>query len=156
MCGRLSWTELPDKRLVYLTTYDLWDTPQGKKIREQLKPEDWWGHSAIKMFYGKMPNIDIGVQRECTDYSTPKNFPPEIALAIKNAKFRDVAEPCMLTQAARLKWAKSDAAWAKWDAARAASSDPFPHFWKLFASQRNRAQAWRDGKEAKKTNAKRK
>jgi len=119
MCERISWIELPDKTLLYLTTYDLWDTPEGKKIREQLSPKDWWGHSAIKMFYGKRPGIDIGWQLECTDYSKPENFPPEIARAIKDGRFRDVCDARMLTRGAESKLAKVDAASGKLDAAQA-------------------------------------
>ena len=100
MCDRISWIELPDGTLLYLTTYDLWDTKDGKRVREQFCVNDWWGHSAIKLFYKKKLQNKLGTEYECQNFATPESFPAEIAQAIKDGKFRDVAEPCMLTRKA--------------------------------------------------------
>ncbi len=104
MCERISWKELPDGTLLYLTTYDLFDTVQGKKLREQYtNPDDWWGHSAIAFFYTGRTGIDKGKDCECTDFRAPSHFPPQIAQDIKDGKFRDVVEECLLTKPA---WAE--------------------------------------------------
>jgi hypothetical protein len=87
MCEQLSWIELSDGHLLYLTTYDLFDTPQGEHVRKQLTEDDWCGHSAIKIFYAQTPQIKLGIDRECTDFTYPSNFPAELADAIKAGKF---------------------------------------------------------------------
>jgi vacuolar-type H+-ATPase subunit E/Vma4 len=106
MCKRVSWIKTNDNHLLYLTTYDLFDTPQGKAVREQLSEDDWIGHTAIKMFYGYKPQDRIGAEQECTDFSSPFNFPDEIAQAIKDGKFMDVIDSDILTVDAFAKYEK--------------------------------------------------
>jgi len=124
MCERISWIALPDKTLLYLTTYDLWDTPQGAKVRERFRTDDWWGHAAINFYYEQHLQRKFGSEGECTGFRAPANFPPEIAQAIENGKFRDVADLRMLTVAARAKLPKESvlrqlsAVQDEWDAMR--------------------------------------
>ena len=61
--------------------------------------DDLKGHGAIRRYY-KLVNHD-GVERECTDFSTPSNFPPEIANAIKNGLMTGFnSRPCLLLSTA--------------------------------------------------------
>jgi len=169
MCERISWIALPDKTLLYLTTYDLWDTPQGAKVRERFRTDDWWGHAAINFYYEQHLQRKLGSERECTDFRAPANFPPEIAQAIENGKFRDVADLRMLTLAARAKlpkesvlrqlsavqdeWdamrvktraarAKLDAVWDKYNAARVKWGNVTAAQAKLAAARAKAGAAW--------------
>jgi len=89
-----------------LTTYDLFDTPQGQRLRMQYQnPSDWWGHSAIAFFHTGKTGID-GNTCECNDFSDPWNFPAEIAQAIRDGKFRDITDARLLTHSAYAQWSQ--------------------------------------------------
>jgi hypothetical protein len=82
MCEFASWVEY-DNKPYFLTNDDL-DTKEGKKL---LLPEviaDLCGHGAIRSHYPELKGK--GLDKENTDFSTPKNFPKEIVTAIKQGK----------------------------------------------------------------------
>jgi hypothetical protein len=82
MCDFISWKEYKGKNY-FLQNSDL-DTKEGKKL---LKPEvksDICGHGTIESYYPELK--DKGVKKECTDFSSPSNFPKEIVIAIKKGK----------------------------------------------------------------------
>jgi len=82
MCQFISWIE-KDGRLWYLTSTDL-SSKRGKETRDYCgTPTDYPGHGAIRHFYG----LKGGVNREQADFSSPANFPPQIAADIKAGKF---------------------------------------------------------------------
>jgi len=150
MCERISWIELADGTLLYLTTYDLWDTKDGKRVREQFCVNDWWGHSAIKLFYKKKLQNKLGTEYECQNFATPENFPAEIAQAIKDGKFQDIAEPCMLAPKARASWttrnracAAHDETWTAYDKAWTTRTRAWAAYKKACAAY-NKAVAARD------------
>jgi len=83
MCQFISWKEYKGKSY-FLTDSDL-NTKEG---RELLKPEykaDIKGHGAIEHYYPELKGK--GHDKECTDFSTPANFPKEIVKAIKEGRF---------------------------------------------------------------------
>src|SRR4030042_6604130 len=86
MCEFVSWKETREG-VIFLTNKDL--TP--KKFGEYKKYNKGWrrdlpGHGAITYFTG----IGEGIQRECTDFSSPDNFPPEIVKAIKEGRLSQI------------------------------------------------------------------
>jgi hypothetical protein len=97
MCEFLSWIEKPlkTKTKYYFLTYDqIYNTPRGEILRKQIgsnKPEDYYGHEAIRKYYEL--TFGSGKERECVDYSKPSNFPTIIAKAIKRGEFRGMATP---------------------------------------------------------------
>jgi len=87
MCKLVNWKEMTDGRILFLTADMIYHTERGKELQKyNLRKEDWIGHGAIDFYY--MFNREEGVQRECTNFLTPDNFPPEIVAAIKAGEFR--------------------------------------------------------------------
>jgi hypothetical protein len=95
----MSWIELYDGTLLYLTTDDIKNTKRGRELQKQLTWNDLVGHAAIKMFHGQDPHSKFGNEREVTDFSKPRNFPREIARAIKRGAFWDLILRELLTKA---------------------------------------------------------
>lgn len=112
----VSWIEYKPKEYngyegkVYFMTGELIFSTAKEKIQEIIEengfsPKDCNGYELIRAFY----NIDSGdgVERECTDFSTPENFPPQIAQAIKSGKMRGMAiVPELLTKSALAEYKK--------------------------------------------------
>ena len=83
MCEFISWIE-KDGNVLFLTYNDIYNTKRGKELQEYTIPNDYIGHGAIRFYY----DLTNGENKECTDFSTPDNFPPEIAEAIKDGRMR--------------------------------------------------------------------
>ena len=82
MCEFISWIEFEGKEY-FLVNTDL-DTKEGKKL---LLPEvraDLCGHGAIRSYYPELKNK--GKNKECSDFSSPKNFPSSIVKLLKKGK----------------------------------------------------------------------
>ena len=165
MCDFISWYQKGDK-VIFLTDDDL-ATEAGKKLRAiaGMFPDDIKGHGAIRKFYELnewvWPN---GLtQKECTDFSSPNNFPPQIVEAIKNCNLTQIGklpDNVLLKHGLNLiknnakreeadaKWKEADAKWeeayAKWKEADAKWEEAYANtFWKVFADPKNRKKAWR-------------
>ena len=85
MCEFISWIEL-DEKVFFLENADL-DTKEGRELIKYLGDkveEDLPGHGAIRHYYPELK--EKGINKECTDFSSPKNFPKEIVSAIKQGK----------------------------------------------------------------------
>ena len=136
MCEFPSWTELGG-RLYYLTAADL-ATREGRALRKHLGAaftDDIKGHGAIDYYHGLQGS---GRHCECTDFSSPANFPAEIVEAIKSGAFRGIGvAPELLGDAARAEfdrvwdaamtehnWVR-EAAGAEYDRGRAAARAEF-------------------------------
>jgi hypothetical protein len=92
MCEFISWIE-KDGHVLFLTANDIFNTQRGKELREYCQNRhDWIGHGAIRFYY----QLENGVERECTDFSSTNNFPAEIVSAIKSGAFRGLGTPCGL------------------------------------------------------------
>lgn len=108
--GFVSWIEYRPNEYngyegkVYFMTGELIFSTAKQKIQEIIEengffPDDYIGYELIRAYYN-IYSWD-GVERECTDLSTPENFPPEIAQAIKSGKMRGMAiVPELLTKSA--------------------------------------------------------
>jgi len=86
MCEFVSWIEF-EGSIYFLMNADI-ETKEGKEL---LKPEyiaDLCGHGAIRHYYPEL--IGKGNDKEFSDFSSQKNFPSEIALAIKQGKMSNI------------------------------------------------------------------
>ena len=90
MCEFISWVERRDK-VYFLTGKQLFHTKKGQRFIETISPDDYCGHGTIRAYYG----IDTGdgIDKECTDFSSPNNFPIQVAKAIKNGDFKGFSFP---------------------------------------------------------------
>ena len=96
MCEFVSWVEHEDK--LYYLTANLLNTKEGRALKKFLAAlpcvhgtqyyEDIKGHGAIERYFGIS-----GKHYECTDFSSPKNFPAEIVKALKAGAFRGIGIP---------------------------------------------------------------
>ena len=82
MCQFISWKEYKGKAY-FLTNADL-NTKQGKELLKDEYKDDICGHGAIEHYYPELKGK--GVNKECSDFSTPDNFPKEIVKAIKEGR----------------------------------------------------------------------
>ena len=100
MCHFISWIEHNDKNW-FLTKNEL-STDKGKELIEYCgDPADIVGHGAIRQYY----NFTGGFNKECTDFTNPDRFPPEIVQAIKDGLFEGMGvAPKILTEEAREKY----------------------------------------------------
>ena len=134
MCEFLSWIEKSNK--VYFLTKKQADSPQGEMLKKRFPGDgELIGHAAIRAYY----DIADGEDRECNDFSTPKNFPSVLVKAIKRGDFKGFGEPKGLLR---------DTAWKAYEEATAPAWKAYeeataPVFWDLFAILENRAKAWR-------------
>jgi hypothetical protein len=161
MCERYSWIE-KDGEAIFLTAYDVFDTKRGRELQKYTTcPSDWYGHGAIREYYGLVG----GSERECDDFTTPTNFPPELVAAIKAGRMWGfgITESMlsMLTDAARELHAKAIAPafeiYRQYKYPKAhrdcfqlglAAHDAYAQvrdrsFAELFADPKNRIEAWR-------------
>jgi len=100
MCNFLSWIEYQNK-LYFLTEADLKTKTfkQFKKDNERWQ-EDIKGHGAIRYFHPEIKNV--GINRECSDFSNKDNFPLILQNAIKNCVFGSISiETSLLSTTAK-------------------------------------------------------
>ena len=100
MCEFISWIEHNGKNW-FLTKNEL-STPRGKELIGYCgDTTDLTGHGAIKWYY----KFKGGFDKECTDFTDPRRFPPEIVVALKDELFEGVGvAPETLTKIARNKF----------------------------------------------------
>ena len=82
MCEFVSWKEYEGKNY-FLTNANL-DTKEGKALLKDEYRADIEGHGAIEHYYPELKGK--GVKKECSNFSTPANFPKEIVKALKLGK----------------------------------------------------------------------
>ena len=138
MCDFVSWIEYK-KELLFLTKYEL-ETSRGKALHKHLGSEfanDVKGHGAIEWYYKLKPNA--GRHHECTDFSSPDNFPKSIVAAIKKGHF------CYIGIAEEL---FTKPAWAEYEKINQPALAEYEkikqtEFWAIFKVKTNRVKAWR-------------
>jgi len=89
MCEFISWVE--HENTLYYLTANLLNTKEGRDLKKFLGTayaEDIKGHGAIERYFGIK-----GKHHECTDFSSPNNFPAEIVKAMKSGAFRGIGIP---------------------------------------------------------------
>jgi len=116
MCEFISWYE-SNGEVLFLTGNDVFNTKRGRELQKYSKPssiEDLCGHGAI-VFYYDIRDTGKLIPKECTDFSSPKNFPDEIVAAIKAGKMRGLdISFSLLSDAALEEYKKMEqAAWAE-------------------------------------------
>jgi len=88
MCQFISWVE-EDNKPYYLDNKAL-KTKEGKSLLKYLRDNDslcdLQGHGALRRYYSELK----GRNQECTDFSTPENFPKEIVNSIKNMEMTNI------------------------------------------------------------------
>jgi Fe-S cluster biosynthesis and repair protein YggX len=82
MCQFISWKEYEGKNY-FLINEDL-ETKEGKKLLKEDVKDDLCGHGALTSYYPEL--VYKGTSHECSDFSSPYNFPKEIVKAIKQGK----------------------------------------------------------------------
>jgi hypothetical protein len=96
----MSWIEYQGK--IYFLDDNKLNTKEGRELLQYLgdrKYEDIPGHGAILHYYPELKHK--GKDKECTDFSTPDNFPSKIVEAIKKGLFVNFgACPQILTASA--------------------------------------------------------
>ena len=109
MCNPMSWIELEDGKLLYLTTSDM-ETKRGRSLKLYLGTsfiDDICGHGAIRYFFGTenddgtITPTERGINREDNNFN-PGILPKEIVSNIKNGEFRGIffGEQTLLSAAA--------------------------------------------------------
>ena len=134
MCEFISWIEYKDE-ILYLTSKDL-ETRKGREMLKSVGREDIAGHGAIR-YYFNIPD-GKGTPKECTDFSTPNNFPEDIVRDIKEGLFIGFGiGKQLLTKPA---WAEykeiRQSEWAKYEKIRQSA------FWGLVKQKKKRTGAW--------------
>ena len=107
MCEFISWIEKDDE-VLFLTGNEVFNTKRGRELQNHCKSkDDLTGHGAIRWYFGTDDKpISGGKERECTNFSTPDNFPKQIVRAIKKGQmwgFDDATPQELLTNTA---WAE--------------------------------------------------
>ena len=148
MCEFISWVE--HENTLYYLTANLLNTKEGRDLKKFLGTayaEDIKGHGAIERYFGIK-----GKHHECTDFSSPNNFPAEIVKAMKAGAFRGIGIPDasqVLTKKAYADYrSKRDALDADYRSKCDALDDDNKSkcddlFLDIFMDKKNRAKAWK-------------
>ena len=139
MCQFISWI-VKGKEVYFLTTADI-ESKKGKALRDYCQNnDDLKGHGAIRHFF----EITDGKEYECSDFSTQKNFPPQIVSAIKKGKFRRWFGPVPEGILRAPLYADYKAKLAPLDADYLAKRDAlYADTWMLVLKITNRSEVWR-------------
>jgi hypothetical protein len=110
MCEFISYIE-KNGEVLFLTGDDVFNTKRGKQLQKHCKSaDDLTGHGAIRWYFGIDDKpLEGGKEQECTDFSSPANFPEPIVKAIKAglmAGFKDGTPQELLTNPALAEYEK--------------------------------------------------
>ena len=164
MCEFISYIE-KNGEVLFLTGDDVFNTKRGKQLQKHCKSaDDLTGHGAIRWYFGIDDKpLEGGKERECTDFSSPANFPKPIVKAIKAglmAGFKDGTPQELLTNPAWAEYEKiTNTAWAEYEKITNTALAEYEKiknpalaeyekitntaFWALFADVNNRNHEWR-------------
>jgi hypothetical protein len=169
MCEFISWKEVGDE-ILFLTWNDIYNTPRGKELQAYTVSSDFVGHGAIAFYYEIPP--EKGINRECTDFSSPSNFPKVIVDAIKAGKmaglgiakqlltpealaeYEKIRQPAWeeyekIVQPAQAEYLKiRQPAWEEYEKIQQPAWEEYEKirqstFWNLFSKPENRPLVWR-------------
>ena len=147
MCEFVSYVEKGNK-IYFLTHGQVFNTKKGELLQKFNGTDtDYAGHGAIRFYYGL--EQDEGANKECTDFSTPDNFPSVIVRAIKEGKMRRIGiGKGLLNGQAWAEYGKiTGQALAEYEKITGQASAEYrkirdPAFWDLFAVLENRNPLW--------------
>ncbi len=139
MCKFVSWVERRGK-VYFLTGEQLFKTEKGKEFIKTISPDDYFGHGTIRAWYG----IDEGdgMDRDCTSFSSPSNFPPIIVDALKEGRFKVFSLPRYLLCKPLDEKYHADCL-SLYEKYWADLQSLYEKYWGLFALPENRNEAWR-------------
>ena len=124
MCEFVSWKEY-DGHVYFLQNSDL-ETKEGRKLLKADVIADLCGHGAIESYYPELKGK--GKNKECTDFSTPKNFPREIVKAIMTGQMSNIGYSVeLLNKKGKAEYEKIQQ----------------PALWKIFKQKKYRAKGWK-------------
>ena len=155
MCEFISWIE-DCKEIYFLTCNDL-NTKEGRKLVKELKDnksfyDDISGHGAIRKYFNL--KLNQGKNKECSDFSNPNNFPPQIIKQIKNGNMQIISQGSNIFDSVA-KQLLTDPAFdiflikccafcilyhQAWDEYKKSIDK---NFWKIFSKKSNRKECWR-------------
>ena len=135
MCEFVSWKKYKEE-VYFLTDADL-ATKAGKRLLAPEVKADITGHGAIEAYYPELKGK--GQNLECTDFSTPANFPPQIVDAIKKGKLSQIGICLDILNAAGI---------AKYEKIQQSASAEYlkiqqSAFWKIAVQAKYRIDAWK-------------
>ena len=140
MCKPISWIEYQNKNY-YITNKDL-NTKEGKELIKYIgNKDDIQGHGAVRHYYPELKGK--GIEQEVNDFSTPKNFPPEIVKDLLKGNFSEVFTDfsdmlVMLNDEGRAEYEKiRQSALAEYEKIKQSA------FWKVFKVKKYRAKGWK-------------
>jgi hypothetical protein len=105
ICEFVSWIEKKvgkKKEVLFLTSDDIFNSKRGKQLQKAMGSTDGIslnGHGSTRWFYGKLNEngeeipLEAGRDMECTNFSSPDNFPKEIVKAIKSGRMTKMGCP---------------------------------------------------------------
>jgi len=149
MCEFVSWIE-KDNKNYYLTKNQL-KTDKGKNLIKYCDGQDIQGHGAIRRYFWGNEQAKGGVDKECSNFSTPLNFPKEIVKDLLNGNFNHKLFDLpldILNNKARKEYLKikqsewkeylkiKQLAWEEYDKKRQLA------FYKLLKAKKNRKDIW--------------
>ena len=133
----------------FLTHALIHGTPRGELLQQKYGGDDLIGHSAIREFF----HLRSGDNWECTDFSTPANFPPIIVKAIKDGEFKGLGTPPrLLSGPAGAEYEKSrQAAWAEYRKVQQAASAEYEKVRQAAVAECEKVQqpAWAEYEEVR-------
>ncbi len=147
MCFAISWCELPNGEIKFVTGKQLFHTGKGKAlIKKYPSSNDWLGH-AIILEYHRLERLEGGCkERECTDFSTPANFPLAISAALKAGEYQGIITNdmlVMLTPAALKIYAAREKAYVDWEKAYVDREKAYAAWEKAAAAREKAYAAWK-------------
>ena len=137
MCEKYSWIK-KNGGVLFLTADQVYNSKRGHELRNfSGNKEDYHGHGAIEFYYG----VKGGTHKECADFSTPDNFPPQLVEAIKSGEMWGFGITQEMTKML------CDAAYAEYQKVRAPAYAEYQKvcaaaFSKIFANPKNRIKSW--------------
>jgi hypothetical protein len=153
MCDFVSWKEYEGKAY-FLTNSDL-ETKEGRKLLKPGVKDDLCGHGAIENYYSELKGK--GQNKECTDFSTPLNFPKEIVEALKKGRLSNIGIALDILNEAGVKQYKKiqDTAWEQYEKIKATALDVLEYaifirkIWEQY--EKIKATAWEQYKKIQDT-----
>ena len=111
MCLFISWIEMSNGDIKFLTGKQVFDTLRGKKLQREIDKPDLIGHQAIRHYY-RIPK-GMGINGECSNFSTPTNFPIEIAQAIREGDILRLSDHSIYIYAKQLLTVVANKMWGE-------------------------------------------
>jgi len=140
MCDLASWKKTADGKIYFMDNIAL---AKYRRDHPEKSAIDCRGHAAIEEYY-----CCGGIDHECTDFSTPDNFPSEIVSAIKAGRMskhnvfpEGLIQPGSLDAIPEIKEARSayEEAWSAYKESRSVRDEAWSAYMEAWSAYR---RAW--------------